>query len=44
MSETQVRNSGKKALITTLPMTSVGRALRRQKPKEGTQHIQVLDA
>jgi pyruvate/2-oxoglutarate dehydrogenase complex dihydrolipoamide dehydrogenase (E3) component len=29
MSETQVRNSGKKALITTLPMTSVGRAVEK---------------
>ena len=29
MSETQVRNSGKKALIATLPMTSVGRAVEK---------------
>ena len=29
MSETQVRNSGKKALIATLPMTSVGRAMEK---------------
>jgi pyruvate/2-oxoglutarate dehydrogenase complex dihydrolipoamide dehydrogenase (E3) component len=29
MSETQVRNSGKRALIATLPMTSVGRAVEK---------------
>jgi len=29
MSETQVRNSGRKALIGTLPMTSVGRAVEK---------------
>ena len=29
MTETQVRNSGKKALIATLPMSSVGRAIEK---------------